>query len=459
MQGFSFSVADAPPVGVVADLAGGRGERGAKRPPPLPCLDTNNSDKGTFPTEWQRLTSAHRKTAAVLQWNVVRLAEVYGIQNLGFLTLTFADHVTCAREASRRFNNLSRRVLGRYREWIRVLERQKSRRVHYHLLVVLADDIRTGANFDEFEKGVYRSANGKLRSEWAFWRKAAPSYGFGRTELLPVKSSQEAIAKYVGKYVSKHVGQRIEEDKGVRLVAYSRGANNSNCKFSWASPGAKNHRRKLAFLGKALGYSPSTYAEEFRRDFGSRWAYHLGPWLAAIRFNTYPTGEELLSDWPHANTSDFPAGSVDCSIYGSDINKTVSQSQGNAILMAFDLRKRNHAKLENRMGDGLGRRNARLGGCGDGDAGGTNETGCGSFDGRAGSDGRIGRGTRRASPPVNNFKTSNQPHTQRVPIRSEHCQGGDFCASDATEVLDDWMRKNTTFTSATEDYNESAKVG
>ena len=327
----------------------------------------------------------------------MRLAEVYGIQNIGFLTLTFADHVTDAREASRRFKNLSRRVLGRYREWIRVLERQKSKRVHFHLLVVLSDDIRTGASFEEFEKGVYRSANGKLRSEWAFWRKAAPSYGFGRTELLPVKSSQEAIAKYVGKYVSKHVGQRIEEDKGVRLVAYSRGANNSNCKFSWASPGAKNHRRKLAFLGKALGYSPSTYAEEFRRDFGSRWAYHLGPWLAAIRFNTYPTGEELLSDWPHANTSDFPAGSVDCSIYGSDINKTVSQSQGNAILMAFDLRKRNHAKLGNRMGNALGRRSRRLHGDGSDDGPSTNSGGGENVSHGAGRNDHSYRGTKSAS--------------------------------------------------------------
>ena len=345
------------------------------------------------------MTSAHRKTAAVLQWNVKRLAEKWGIQRLGFLTLTFADHVTDAREASRRFNSLATRVLrGRYAEWIRVLERQKSRRVHYHLLVVLSEDVRTGANFAEFEAGVYRSANDKLRSEWAFWRKTAPNYRFGRTELLPVKSSDEAIAKYVGKYIAKHVGQRIEEDKGVRLVAYSRGANNSNCKFSWASPGAKNHRRKLAFVGKFLGYSPEDYTAGFQRDFGSRWAYRLGQWIAAIRFNDYPTAEELQSDWGPEGWS-IPHGSTNCSIHGSSVDERVQLSKRNALLMALFLRE------------------------------------------------------------PNNFKTSNQPSTQREKTRSEHRQGGDFCASDATAVLRDWMRKNTTFTSAVEGYNQSAQVG
>ena len=334
-----------------------------------------------------------------------RLAEKWGINRLGFLTLTFADHVTDAREAQRRFHSLKTHVLNsRYAEWIRVLERQKSKRVHYHLLVVLAEDIRTGASFAEFEQGNYRSANPKLRSEWAFWRNAARSYGFGRTELLPVRSTDEAIAKYVGKYIAKHVGQRIEEDKGVRLVAYSRGANNSNCKFSWTSPGAKNHRRKLAFVGRFLGYSPENYAAGFQRDFGPRWAYRLGQWIAAIRFNDYPTSEELWSDWP-TEGGEMPPGATGCEIWGTAINERVQQSKRNALLAALFMRE------------------------------------------------------------PNNFKTPNQPHTQRGAVRNEECQGGDFRAkpADFDAVLSDWLakeaRENTTFTPAVKDYNRPAKVG
>ena len=66
------------------------------------------------------------------------LCMLYGIERLGFLTLTFADHVTDAREAQRRFHSLATHVLNtRYRaRWIRVLERHESGRIHYHLIVV-----------------------------------------------------------------------------------------------------------------------------------------------------------------------------------------------------------------------------------------------------------------------------------------------------------------------------------
>jgi hypothetical protein len=44
--------------------------------------------------------------------------------------------------------------------------------------------------------------------------RPAPKYGFGRTELLPIKKTAEGVAKYVGKYVAKHIGQRLPADKG-----------------------------------------------------------------------------------------------------------------------------------------------------------------------------------------------------------------------------------------------------
>ncbi|MGB7747589.1 MAG: hypothetical protein WBN75_09910 [Verrucomicrobiia bacterium] len=113
----------------------------------------------------------------------------------------------------------------RYPEYIIVMERMDSGRIHYHLLVVLAQDIRTGFDFAAVKRGNYRSASAYLRREWKFWRETAPKYGFGRTELLPIRKTAEGVAKYVGKYVAKHIGQRLPEDKGARLVRYSKGAN------------------------------------------------------------------------------------------------------------------------------------------------------------------------------------------------------------------------------------------
>jgi hypothetical protein len=56
-----------------------------------------------------------------------------------------------------------------------------SGRIHYHLLVVMAQDIPTGFDFAAVKGGDYRSASEYLRKEWKFWRETAPKYGFGRT--------------------------------------------------------------------------------------------------------------------------------------------------------------------------------------------------------------------------------------------------------------------------------------
>ena len=59
------------------------------------------------------------------------------------------------------------------------------------------------ADFDAFANRDYKTANNHLRREWAYWRKTAKPYGFGRTELMPIKGSAEALGQYVGKYIGK----------------------------------------------------------------------------------------------------------------------------------------------------------------------------------------------------------------------------------------------------------------
>jgi hypothetical protein len=222
------------------------------------------------------------------------LAEKFGIERLGFFTLTFADNVTCPKESQRRLNSLLTNVInGRYAEWVRVFERQKRGRIHYHLIVVLSRDIRTGVDWAAFEKGDYRTAGRDLRSEWAFWRDCAPRYGFGRTELLPVKSTAEGIGRYVGKYISKHVGNREERDKGVRLMAMSKGARVGTVGFAWNNPGAWVWRRKLSLLGGALGLDS---IDEMSVEFGPRWAFHIREIMVRFQLSEYPDLETYLAD-------------------------------------------------------------------------------------------------------------------------------------------------------------------
>jgi hypothetical protein len=188
-------------------------------------------------------------------------------------------------------NSLTTNVIRpRYREAIRVYERQKSGRIHYHLLVAIGRDIRTGVDFRALENQDYRSAGPALRAEWAFWRRTAKLYGFGRTELLPIIDTAEALGRYVGKYIAKHLGAREERDLGVRLVSYV-GPRVATVKFAWAGGKGAAWRRGLEALVRdlaAMRRIDSPTCEAMRRAFGKQWAWSwkdviaqraLAPWF------------------------------------------------------------------------------------------------------------------------------------------------------------------------------------
>ena len=242
------------------------------------------------------LKGGHKRMAQVLFLEIMALVTIYGIERIGFLTLTFKDHVTNLREAQRRFRSVRAHVIvKRYERAIVVWERHQSGRIHFHLVVVLKDDIRTGADFAAFKGQDYRSANKALRAEWAFWRETCPKYRFGQHELMPVKSNAEGIARYVGKYISKHIGQRLVEDKGARLVrfiGYKAGDRTAGCRFSWNSDNAWLWRHKVAAFAKRFGAKDS---DDLRRIFGPRWAYLrckeiLGERLVGVVFPSLATG-------------------------------------------------------------------------------------------------------------------------------------------------------------------------
>jgi hypothetical protein len=262
----------------------------------LPCLNTINCNEGKEDA-LNQVSAGHRKTAFALKLNVLLFIEIHGLERIGFLTLTFARHIVSFKEAQKALHSLMTGVLKhRYPEYIIVMERMDSGRIHYHLLVVLAEDIRTGFDFAAVKRGDYRSASAYLRREWRFWRVTAPKYGFGRTELLPIKKTAEGVAKYVGKYVAKHIGQRLPEDKGARLVRYSKNACRVGTRFSWVAPGAMMWRAKLGAFCRMLGLNPDNYQTFLKEWFGRNWVYHLRPLILAIKLpEFYPLAESRAS--------------------------------------------------------------------------------------------------------------------------------------------------------------------
>ncbi len=281
---------------------------------PLPCLYSNNSitphtEIDVNPLQVltskkiqgnNKLSTQHKKTASNLVFSVQELARKYGIERLGFLTLTFKDFVTDARESQKRLNSLNTNILkDRYEANIRVFERCKSGRIHYHLIIVLEHDIRTGFNFDEIKRHNYKSANQNLRNEWSYWRRTAKRYGFGRTELLPIKSTADGVAKYVGKYISKSVEARLPEDKGVRLVSYSKEARIGSTRFSFVSDGSRAWRFKVSqfseFVAQKHRIRKCRY-EDLKRLEGKTWAWKWRDLILALPGEEIPERVEGQND-------------------------------------------------------------------------------------------------------------------------------------------------------------------
>lgn len=255
----------------------------------VPCLNTHISTEMPQPEGEQALeipevkySKGRQKTAFILSESVQKLCRLNGIDRVAFLTLTFADHILDPREAQRRLNSLlTHAVKPRYGEYTGVLERQKSGRIHYHLLVTMPFDCRSGADFEAFSKGDYKSASKRLRHEWRFWRITSRKYGFGRTELMPIKSTEEAIGRYVGKYISKSITASNESnnadlDKGVRLVRYSTGARAGTSHFTFVSKNSEKYRTALRYLvdiiNEQMGFG-ITEINELKFFFGPRWQY------------------------------------------------------------------------------------------------------------------------------------------------------------------------------------------
>lgn len=261
--------------------------------PGLPCLDSDNSIGDHEHDPVSKLTSSQRKTAYALRENVEHFVKLVGLDNVGFLTLTFGDHVTDWKIGQKRFNsmmsNYGRNIFPRH---LCVMEPQKSGRIHYHLLVDCGFDIRTGFVFEEIKRGNYRSANGPIRSLWLELRKILPRYGFGRHELLPIRSNGEGISKYLAKYIAKGVEHRDPRFKGARWVRYSRGWRKVGVKFSWASPGGWCYRKKLALFAE---HSRVTY-EGMRKMYGPKWAYKLGDLFETIVIPEYPDMRHVIAD-------------------------------------------------------------------------------------------------------------------------------------------------------------------
>ncbi len=295
----------------------------------LPCLRGNNSigtpangasDSDT-PPQRVPISKGAYKTEFCLKTNVELAAKFYGIEHLVFLTITFAYAVYSAKRAQKHLNSvLSNVIRPRYGDrYLAIFERHSSGAIHFHFVLWLEKDVRTGFDWaladlayaaqkqrnytltgKLWSEATAKAANGDfLRDEWKFWRGLKKRYRWlGRCEMLPIKSTAEAIAKYTGGYIGKHMEHRRPEDKGVRLVRCGKGMRRATSRFSFNSPKTRIYRRKLAAFVAQPHITAAGVKEydDLKRVFGKRWAYHLMPAILAIELEFYPTGVDARAD-------------------------------------------------------------------------------------------------------------------------------------------------------------------
>ncbi len=210
---------------------------------------------------------------------------------MGFVTLTFAEHITDRSEASKRFNVLSTRVLRPLGlEYVTIPERQNNGRFHFHQPCAVGEDVRSGLDFAAYHRAkaakaagdwaefrrqqsiYHRSANGHLHGIWRLFRsKRVTRYGFGRCETLPIVSNAEGMARYVGTYVTSAGVNRWACDKRMRTVRYALRQRVAGCRWSWADGHGGRWRRGMQVISQILLWD----YEDYKKNCGKRWAWRL----------------------------------------------------------------------------------------------------------------------------------------------------------------------------------------
>jgi hypothetical protein len=290
----------------VAFMATGNGPTLAPAEPgpvaALPCQRSNNcieENKSTADSlSPYRRKSRHRVILAV-EWMVKK----YGVNHVGLLTLTFgvpgsgrgSQATRELRELAKdlefvqkRWHSLNTNIIARrYADWICILETHRDGVWHFHVVVATAADIRTGTDVETLTnyKLPYWMRRGKhlrndaLAAEWLALRQIACKYRFGRIELVPVKKTGEAVARYLAGYLSKSF-EMVPAGRKSRLVRFSRGMSKRfNMTFSIWSLGNLIYRTRLKMAADMLHFRD--YGD-FADFFGPRWNYYIGDIIAAV---------------------------------------------------------------------------------------------------------------------------------------------------------------------------------
>jgi hypothetical protein len=267
---------------------------GASAPPPaLPCLEEDNCTK-----------PVSARSLFLTQENLRLYIQNFGENEVAVLTVTMPSLCLSAVEFQKVWHSWRTHELRkRFPTGMWIRERQpRSGSIHAHAVVHVGYDIRTGFPFAEVEKRFYANVDARTRALWKWLRETSEKYGFGRTELLPIKSGGPACARYLVKYLGKaRSTDKLAGEEKCRLFGVWGGVRFVSSAFCFLSSRII-HMRKI-WLAHELGSS------DFATMFGSHWWFHLGSVLmeAILPEKYYQIAREGKFVWDDLGTKTFCA--------------------------------------------------------------------------------------------------------------------------------------------------------
>lgn len=246
-----------------------------------------------------RPTMAEAKRAFALRNNLNAFFDHYGREHCAFFTLSPLAG-TEPKELAAKFNDARKRQFAWMLSYVRVLEPRRDGTAHHHYAVATAFDMQPdafdwpafkvcqeqaprrgnppGPLFVEMRRRYSSSATPQLRDCWKENKAVSKAFGFGRVEMLPIRTCAEAMGHYVGKYLESGTHYRNAKWKGARRVEYDRKESllwkSCGSAFGFVSEGSREWRKRVDEMALASCVERDDMVG-FRRIFGRTWAYEM----------------------------------------------------------------------------------------------------------------------------------------------------------------------------------------
>lgn len=286
---------------------GGDGECLAEASPLLYLYSNNSTGSSENRHEKEQLlascgvlTPYHKRQAHTLFLNADRFVSQCSLDFIAFLTLTTPDNCVDYKELGKRWDSFNNHYFKKSPDflcYLGVKERQERGAVHLHLLVRVAQDVRTGFDWESYLESnrlkhsgqkwrnkaneCYRSAQPYLREHlWPDLRFNLPKYGFGRSELLPIRTSVHAVSRYMGGYLGKNLSHRQARDKGMRVMFADQSWVKHSSRFQFLTEGSKEWREKVALFAMILKCGTM---KDLKERLGDKWCYRYRDAIMGIR--------------------------------------------------------------------------------------------------------------------------------------------------------------------------------